>query len=821
MTRLWPLLFVLLAGCDLADADELLFGAPTGSGVVSIPFDATQDPGCIEWDGSALISTEQDCGTGSGGGSYPTPTVVVTATATPVACETAAGGLLGGAYQLHPELCKAIPATPTPQPSPTLQPTQSPWTCGTNGVYGVGGSPSCFVIPTPDGAGAGAPAAGDYIDVSGSTVSVDFSEVGDISPFGNCTENPMLWEFCTLDGTAEMAFDGNTITFANTNLVTSGSGSITATDTVCTNCLTGTEIDESTLVGVGAPTAGTYIDVSGQAVSVDLTEIADATIGDNSEASLDLTVNTNGSNDPQLQFSDGQVAVASGGNPALILDDTDIANGLTSDARLAVACVTGAECTASLSHRAGSNAETLIQGAGDGSGITIGTAGISADVTLATDSTGNGEVVLPDESIGGAEILNDGVTTADIADNTLLFADVSYLDRNQDNPAMLASEQWFGSEGFMFEGDDAADSDEGMLLVPALSADREWTLPDASGTVAVSATSPVVLSAAGAISVGDADDDGTTKGIAAFANDRFDCTAGVCDLAEDYMVVGDTIQPSQLNRLAANNQKVYLGTTDQSFFKPDTTVSALQIGGSFKVIVGPTPTAPAATPTLTAAPTATPTDIPTATAATATATATTLGTTATPTPSITPTPVMEANGGLAVNGKFFYPDDGSMGFALNTYGTSLSAAGWTGGTFIGVGASGASYSSNEFQAVTRAVAPMKCDRMAVCLGPTPNIANEIVRFTLRTGAISTSLSDTLLSCAVDGNSPNITTTESDGCYGGTWGTSGRKGCSIKLASPVLIPDRWVHTFGARCSGSACPSTALNGTVTLWCWPDNR
>jgi hypothetical protein len=62
------LLLVLVAGCHSANADELLFGAPVGGGVATIPFDATQDPGCLEWDGTAFISTEADCGTGSGGG---------------------------------------------------------------------------------------------------------------------------------------------------------------------------------------------------------------------------------------------------------------------------------------------------------------------------------------------------------------------------------------------------------------------------------------------------------------------------------------------------------------------------------------------------------------------------------------------------------------------------------------------------------------------------------------------------------------------------------------------------------------------------------
>ncbi len=107
MRKLWPLLFVVLAGCDLADADELLFGSPTGSGVISIPFDATQSPGCMSWDGTNIDTNASNPNCTGGGGS-------------PV-------------------------------------PTQTPWSCGAgNGARGMGSTPDCFTVPTPDGAGGAA-----------------------------------------------------------------------------------------------------------------------------------------------------------------------------------------------------------------------------------------------------------------------------------------------------------------------------------------------------------------------------------------------------------------------------------------------------------------------------------------------------------------------------------------------------------------------------------------------------------------------------------------------------------------------------------------
>lgn len=65
------------------------------------------------------------------------------------------------------------------------------------------------------------------------------------------------------------------------------------------------------------------------------------------------------------------------------------------------------------------------------------------------------------------------------------------------DPGLGANQATFGSIGVLFEG--LADTFETSLTVSGPTADRTITLPDATGTVAVSATAPVTLSAAGAI----------------------------------------------------------------------------------------------------------------------------------------------------------------------------------------------------------------------------------------------------------------------------------------------------------------------------------
>jgi DNA-binding transcriptional MerR regulator len=69
-----------------------------------------------------------------------------------------------------------------------------------------------------------------------------------------------------------------------------------------------------------------------------------------------------------------------------------------------------------------SSAGVLNLGTTTATTIVLGSA-TNNSITLTTDGTGDGEVVLPTDSIGSSEILDGGVTTVDIANNSLDFAD--------------------------------------------------------------------------------------------------------------------------------------------------------------------------------------------------------------------------------------------------------------------------------------------------------------------------------------------------------------------------------------------------------------
>jgi hypothetical protein len=455
--------------------------------------------------------------------------------------------------------------------------------------------------------------------------------------------------------------------------------------------------------------------------------------------------------------------------------------------------------------------------------------------------TGTGEAA----AVACTASLGTAIVTGEITDGTITQDDVDDTATIGADPAFPGDSVWFGTSGLIFEGN--LDGFETLLKVGvAPSADVTVLLPNYDGVlVAADATAPtddVTLVANGtqyvrkalpdsdgtlqclrydttanAFSAGtlpDADDDGATKGVVALADGNFDCTAGICDLAEAYMVIGDTIQPSQLSRLAATDQKVYLGTSDQSFFKYDGTAAQLQMAGS-QVVTGPTATAPAATPTVTAAITATPTNIATATNV-ATATPTPTATVGTPTPTISPTPGRVENVGVALNGTVWLPDNGSTGFEINTYG--LTALGFnTTLQYSGLGYP-ANVSVTEGQNVSYAPYPLKCDRMRVCIvNSTDNLrASTRIRVALRTGRSIANMSDTLVSCIIDGNSTTL-----DGCSGTSGNASGKKGCTVTLPFPISIKQGDARTLSYQYSGVSGGSASFSIASSLWCWADNR
>ena len=122
------------------------------------------------------------------------------------------------------------------------------------------------------------------------------------------------------------------------------------------------------------------------------------------------------------------------------------------------------------------------------------------------------------------------VASADITDGTIAFADVNSTQTLAGNPANGASSVWFGTTGLIWEGA-TSDSNEGLLVAADVGGDRTWTLPDASGTIAVSASTPLTLNATtGNLTIADAAADSSTKGAVTFPSTHFTCTSGTCSL---------------------------------------------------------------------------------------------------------------------------------------------------------------------------------------------------------------------------------------------------------------------------------------------------
>jgi len=132
---------------------------------------------------------------------------------------------------------------------------------------------------------------------------------------------------------------------------------------------------------------------------------------------------------------------------------------------------------------------------------------IGAAITAADNSASNRTDITLSQSPASASVVGTGrVLTAgrglsgggDLsADRTLSFA---YVDTLAGNPTMNAGEAEFGNNGILFEGA-TANGFEGFLTLVDPTADRTWTLPNASGTIPVSVTAPLALSALGNLTI--------------------------------------------------------------------------------------------------------------------------------------------------------------------------------------------------------------------------------------------------------------------------------------------------------------------------------
>ena len=219
------------------------------------------------------------------------------------------------------------------------------------------------------------------------------------------------------------------------------------------------------------PVAGLYIDVTGSTVDVDLTEATDVTWSDGVSALARHTFNLSGAADPKLVAINGGLEIESTG-PVLNMDDTDIADGATADWYNTIICSAGPDCTYNMGYQANGGTQTqLIQGNSDGTTRFGGPAAVS--VTIASDGTGDGELIVPDSSIA----------TLEITDATIAFADINATQTLAGNPANGVSSVWFGTTGMIFEGA-TSDAFEGLLASADITTpDKTWTLPNETGTI--------------------------------------------------------------------------------------------------------------------------------------------------------------------------------------------------------------------------------------------------------------------------------------------------------------------------------------------------
>jgi hypothetical protein len=131
-----------------------------------------------------------------------------------------------------------------------------------------------------------------------------------------------------------------------------------------------------------------------------------------------------------------------------------------------------------------------------GTGITLSSNAATVVITAvpATQSPASAAYVgTGRQIIAGRGLTGGGDLSADV---TLAF---SYADTLISN-TLAANEVEFAFAGILFEGT-IADAFEGMLIPQNPTADRIWALPNASGTVAVSASTPLALDIFGNLTI--------------------------------------------------------------------------------------------------------------------------------------------------------------------------------------------------------------------------------------------------------------------------------------------------------------------------------
>lgn len=320
----------------------------------------------------------------------------------------------------------------------------------------------------------------------------------------------------------------------------------------------------------------------------------------------------------------------------------------------------------------------------------------------------------------------------------------------------------------------------------------------------------------------NADDDGTTKGIAAWSNTNFDCTSGVCDLSTNVMTTSSSVQPSQLDRLGGDDAPRTFGNSDDT---------SLQWKGSldrFDVTVAKTPAA-VATPIVFV-------NYPSAASSaqilwawavnsvqklivygdgSITSTGTYTGDVDTSADSLripilaaTPNVLPTAAGNCRLNTytKELTCGDGAVALHINSFvigaESTIPAGASTTANYAPLMVS-AAQNAGTTESNRNDVAPVDlwCDEMRVRTAG-DNATGEAVTYTVRDDG-----ADTALTCVIDGDAA------SSACDG----TSTKECCRVSLTAPVLIAQNSLTAMKILCAGANCPSTGLIQWWTLRCW----
>lgn len=123
---------------------------------------------------------------------------------------------------------------------------------------------------------------------------------------------------------------------------------------------------------------------------------------------------------------------------------------------------------------------------GDGTNerLILNDANITGDFTCAAPTGGTSTCSIGVDKVTASAIAANAVGTSEIADSSIAQVDIDDSATLAGNPAFGVSSVWFATTGLIWEGA-TSDSNEGLLVAADVTADRTWTLPDLSGTIAL------------------------------------------------------------------------------------------------------------------------------------------------------------------------------------------------------------------------------------------------------------------------------------------------------------------------------------------------